>query len=105
MEREILLHASQIAAPDPANLPPVEDNPSYQSDYIQFLIDCVPNLNLTGLRIVADCANGASAAVAPELFHRIDWRRTPSPSSTSPPMAATSTPTAARYTQIRRRRS
>lgn len=72
MEREILLHASQIAAPDPATLPPVEDNVSYQYDYIQFLLDCVPGLSLAGLSIVADCANGASASVAPRLFNRID---------------------------------
>jgi phosphoglucosamine mutase len=72
MEREILLHASQIAPPDPAVLPPVEDNVSYQYDYVQFLIDSVPGLSLAGLRIVADCANGASASVAPELFNRLD---------------------------------
>ena len=49
----------------------MEDNPALQADYIQFLIDCVPGLNLDGLRIVADCANGAAAAVAPELFRRL----------------------------------
>ncbi len=46
MEHEILLHASQIAAPDPDLLPPVEDNPAFHADYIQFLIDCVPGLSL-----------------------------------------------------------
>jgi len=71
MEEEILFHAARIAAPDPAKLPPVEDNAAFQADYIQFLIDCVPGLSLAGLRIVADCANGASAAVAPELFRRL----------------------------------
>jgi phosphoglucosamine mutase len=71
MEDEILQHAAKIAAPDPASLPPVEDNPALQADYIQFLIDCVPTLSLAGLRIVADCANGAAAAVAPELFRRL----------------------------------
>jgi phosphoglucosamine mutase len=76
MEDEILLQASQIAAPDPATLPLVEDNPAFQADYIQFLIDCVPGLSLPrlsspALRIVADCANGAAAAVAPELFRRL----------------------------------
>jgi phosphoglucosamine mutase len=49
----------------------VEDNAALQADYIQFLIDCVPGLSLAGLRIVADCANGASTAVAPELFRRL----------------------------------
>jgi phosphoglucosamine mutase len=72
MEDEILQHAAEIAAPDPAALPPVEDNPAFQADYIQFLIDCVPGLSLAGLKIVADCANGASAAVAPELFRRLN---------------------------------
>ena len=71
LEDEILQHAAQIEAPDPASLPAVEDNPALQADYIQFLIDCVPGLSLAGLRIVADCANGAAAAVAPELFRRL----------------------------------
>jgi phosphoglucosamine mutase len=71
MEDEILHQASQIAAPDPASLPAIEDNAALQADYIQFLIDCVPGLSLAGLRIVADCANGAAAAVAPELFRRL----------------------------------
>ncbi len=76
MEDEILHHASTSVAPDPATLLPVEDNPAFQADYIQFLIDCVPALSLAGLRIVADCANGAAAAVAPELFRRLGDRVT-----------------------------
>jgi phosphoglucosamine mutase len=76
MEEEILHHAARLenhgsVAPDPASLPPVEDNAAFQADYIQFLIDSVPGLSLAGLRIVADCANGAAAAVAPELFRRL----------------------------------
>jgi phosphoglucosamine mutase len=71
MEDEILHHATLIAAPDVASLPAVEDNAALQADYIQFLIDCIPGLRLAGLRIVADCANGAAAAVAPELFRRL----------------------------------
>src|SRR5512146_506894 len=72
IEYEILHHASQINAPVPATMPPVEDNASYRFDYIQFLIDTVPGLSLDGLNIVADCANGAAAAVAPELFRRLN---------------------------------
>jgi phosphoglucosamine mutase len=71
MEDEILHHVSQAEAPDPASLPVFEDNAAFQADYIQFLIDCVPSLSLTGLALVADCANGAAAAVAPELFRRL----------------------------------
>jgi phosphoglucosamine mutase len=71
IEDEIFHHAATLAAPDLASLPPVEDHAALQADYIQFLIDCVPELNLAGLSIVADCANGAAAAVAPELFRRL----------------------------------
>ena len=71
MEDEILRHASRAAAPDPATLPPMVNNATFQADYIQFLLDCVPGLRLKSLRIVADCANGAAAAVAPELFRRL----------------------------------
>lgn len=72
MEEEILRHAAQIETPDTASLPPVEDNPAYIGEYIQFLIDSVPGLSLAGLHIVADCANGAASAIAPELFRRLD---------------------------------
>jgi phosphoglucosamine mutase len=73
MEEEILHHASTIqSAPDPKTLPPVEDNPALQADYVQFLIHSVPGLSLAGLRIVVDCANGAAAAVSPELFRRLN---------------------------------
>jgi phosphoglucosamine mutase len=71
MEEEILYHAAKGITPDPASLPPVEDNAAFQADYIQFLIDCVPGLRLDGLHIIADCANGAAAAAAPELFRRL----------------------------------
>jgi len=72
MEDEILHHAARNHAPDPATLPAVEDNAALQSDYIQFLIDTVPHLKLDGLRLVADCANGAAAAIAPALFQRLN---------------------------------
>ena len=72
IEDEIFHHAARTEAPDPASLPPVEDNPAFQADYIQFLIDSVPGLSLAGLRVVADCANGAAAAIAPELFRRLN---------------------------------
>ena len=32
----------------------------------------MPGLSLSGLKIVADCANGAAAAIAPELFRRLN---------------------------------
>ena len=71
IENEILHHAASVRMPDPANLPPVVDNAALQADYIQMLIDSVPGLNLAGRHIVADCANGAAAAVAPGIFRRL----------------------------------
>ncbi len=71
MEEEILHHARLATTPDAATLPAVEDNHALQLDYIQFLIDSVPGLNLQELHIVADCANGAAGAIAPELFRRL----------------------------------
>src|ERR1700685_4099734 len=65
MEDEILHHASQVKITDAQRFPALEDNLSLQADYIQFLIDCVPGLSLSHLKIVADCANGAAAAIAP----------------------------------------
>ena len=71
MEEEILHYEASAAIPAPATLPPLEDNAALQADYIGFLIECVPGLRLENLRILADCANGAAAAVAPELFARL----------------------------------
>ncbi|MDE3186924.1 MAG: phosphoglucosamine mutase [Acidobacteriota bacterium] len=71
IENEILHHAASVRAPDPASLPSVADNAALQADYIQMLIDSVPGLSLAGQHIVADCANGAAAAVAPEIFRRL----------------------------------
>ena len=74
MEEEILHHVAEMeknGTTVPASLPSIEDNLAYQADYIQFLIDTVPGLSLKGLSIVADCANGAAAAIAPELFRRL----------------------------------
>ena len=45
--------------------------------YIDFLIQSFPHLNLSGRTIVLDCANGATSAVAPELFQRLGARVIP----------------------------
>ena len=60
MEEEILRHASQARIADPQGLPRVEDNPALQTDYVQFLIDSVPGFELSKLKLVVDCANGAA---------------------------------------------
>jgi phosphoglucosamine mutase len=72
IEDEIFHHAAQIEPPDPSTLVPLRDNAALAADYIDFLAACVPGLSLGKLKIVVDCANGAAAAVAPELFRRVD---------------------------------
>ncbi len=42
----------------------------YQESYINYLADEFKTLDLTGLKIVIDCANGAACRLAPELFRR-----------------------------------
>ena len=74
MEEEILHHAENALVPELASLPELQDNSALKADYIQFLAGCVPDLNLKGIRIVADCANGAAAAVAPDLFTKLGAR-------------------------------
>jgi phosphoglucosamine mutase len=71
MEEEILRHAEETTMPELSALPGVEDNAALPEQYIHFLSESVPGLDLKDLRIVADCANGAAAAVAPELFARL----------------------------------
>lgn len=71
MEDEILRHAMLATPPNVSALPPLEDNEELRHDYVDFLLRCVPGLSLDGLRIVADCANGAASTVAPEVFRRL----------------------------------
>ena len=57
---------SESAAPSP------EQEAELQQQYLSFLSDQIfAGLNLKGLRIVIDCANGASSALAPVLFERL----------------------------------
>jgi len=69
MEEEILHHASSATVPE--TLPEITDNDDLRKEYIEFLLSAVSGLNLSGLRLVADCANGAAATIAPELFRRL----------------------------------
>jgi phosphoglucosamine mutase len=66
IEAEIFRRLEQAQAPGSAAGPAIDD--SYRKDYEQFLRSAFPGLNLNGLRVVLDCANGAASAIAPELF-------------------------------------
>ncbi len=66
IEAEIFKRLEAIEMPRVATAPGV--NEKYRKDYEQFLRSAFPGLNLNGLRVVLDCANGAASAIAPELF-------------------------------------
>jgi len=72
MEDEILHHAAQVDLSGSQHFPAIEDHLALKDDYIEFLLASVPGLSISDLKIVADCANGAAAAIAPELFRRLD---------------------------------
>ena len=49
-----------------------ENGEKFLEDYADFILSTVPSdLNLAGMRIVLDCANGAASAVAPEVLRRL----------------------------------
>jgi phosphoglucosamine mutase len=69
IEEEIFRRLESVEAPK-AGDPPRSD-PQFRSDYEQFLRSAVPALDLNGLSVVLDCANGAASAIAPELFSHL----------------------------------
>ena len=69
IETEIFRRLEKVDAPQPGSAPAV--NEKYRAEYEQFLRSAVPGLDLTGLRVVLDCANGAASAIAPELFEHL----------------------------------
>ncbi|MFZ0271527.1 MAG: phosphoglucosamine mutase [Acidobacteriaceae bacterium] len=66
IEAEIFRRLENLESPTAGPAPPI--NEKYRMEYEQFLRAAFPGLNLNGLRVVLDCANGAASAIAPELF-------------------------------------
>ncbi len=60
--------ADGTTTPPPSRLTP---NPQDAHQYVAWLRSQVPGLNLTGWKIVLDCANGAASHIAPALFHTL----------------------------------
>lgn len=49
-----------------------ENEIGYVESYLQYLVEEIADgLNLEGMKIAVDCANGAASAIAPELFRRL----------------------------------
>lgn len=69
-ERQIEADIHAAVATDISSVADVDDSKSneYQRAYVEHLEEVFPDLRLDGMRIVADCANGASSHLAPALF-------------------------------------
>src|SRR5213075_1262803 len=73
---ERLIEADVFANTVPASLSPTSFSTAreldLQQEYLSFLADELgKGLHLQRLKIVVDCANGASSALAPALFSRL----------------------------------
>jgi len=66
---DTLLNKSTVV--DSLNLGKANRLEDAQSRYIEFCLSISPNLDLSGLNLVIDCANGANYAIAPEVFRQL----------------------------------
>jgi phosphoglucosamine mutase len=64
--------ASAGAAPATTDQSSLEVSPAYLTDYLDYLASLAGDTaRLAGMSVVADCAQGASSRVAPQLFRRL----------------------------------
>jgi phosphoglucosamine mutase len=68
IEGEIFRRLEDSPAPSLKGLEAPPANKQFREEYEEFLRNVVPQLNLAGRKIVVDCANGAAAVIASELF-------------------------------------
>ncbi|MFT5285507.1 MAG: phosphoglucosamine mutase [Planctomycetota bacterium] len=67
LEREIELFLAEDSTPAPNGDAPTIDE-SLDAAYIAALVTSISGLNLSGLKIVLDCANGAGSDIAPRVL-------------------------------------
>lgn len=72
IEADIFAGVDSTHSSADAKAPAPEQEHKLQQEYLAFLLDQIgTGLDLRNLKIVVDCANGASSALAPELFKRL----------------------------------
>lgn len=69
------LRGTRVLPPPSGGAAPLEGARA-GADYRKFLMGTVPGLDLKGMPVVLDCANGAASAVAPALFRSLGARVT-----------------------------
>ena len=70
IEREIFreLEQPESAGALDQPLPSIPPDPELHAAYAGWLVNSVGKASLQGLKVLVDCANGATAALAPEVF-------------------------------------
>jgi phosphoglucosamine mutase len=68
IEKEIFSHRDGAGTGGDDDTTLLKEQPEYRHEYVRFLQSAVPALDLRGVSLVLDCANGAASAVAGELF-------------------------------------
>jgi phosphoglucosamine mutase len=68
IEEEIFRRLKNSPPPGLKGLSAPPANKAFREEYEAFLRNVVPQLNMNGKKIVIDCANGAAAVIASELF-------------------------------------
>src|SRR6202167_948440 len=71
IEGEIFRRLEDSRSPNLEGLSAPPISKAFREEYEAFLRNVVPQLNLEGKRIVIDCANGAAAVIASELFRSL----------------------------------
>lgn len=71
-EIEALIYSkAELPRPIGAGVGVVKSMCNALEDYASFVLSTVPGLQLTGIKIALDCANGATGAVAPVIFEKL----------------------------------
>jgi phosphoglucosamine mutase len=74
-EQELEIEALLARHPEPVESGPAADlEPELEQRYQTHLLKGAGNLDLTGLHVVLDCANGGGSRVAPRVFARLGAR-------------------------------
>lgn len=69
IEQEIFVHRDELASDfDPALSEAPAPTPGLNQAYVRWLAGNVDRSTLSGFRVLIDCANGAAACLAPQLF-------------------------------------
>ncbi|MDI6704019.1 MAG: phosphoglucosamine mutase [bacterium] len=71
IEEFVFAKDEMFPSPTGMNIGRVQEVDYAKERYLKFLASTVPSLDLTGMKIVVDCANGATSEIAPLLFKKL----------------------------------